>query len=299
MARMAGVLALILIIAGAIAALSAVYTVNERQQALVLRFGAPVAVVNEVGDSDPGLHFKYPFVDEVIIFDKRNLEYDMQPAEILAADQERLVVDAFLRYRIVNPLRVFQTVRDERGLRERLRSIMNDSLRGVIASTPSSEVISGQRAALMDRIKESVAMQVENQDLGIEVIDVRILRADLPAQIAERVFERMRSERQQEAALIRAEGEERAREIRANADREVEVILANARAESERIRGDGDAERSAIYAAAYGKDPEFFAFYRSMLAYEATLRDGTPIVLPPDSEFFEYFRAQRGGSGGG
>ncbi len=288
----------VLVIAGIILFLTATYTVSETRQALVVRFGDPIAVVNEQGDEDPGLHFKSPFVDEVIFFDKRNLEFDMNPAEILAADQERLVVDAFLRYRIINPLRVYQTVRDERGLRQRLGAIMDDSVRGVIASIQSNEVISGQRAELMDRIEAAVDEQVRNQDLGIQVIDVRILRADLPQQIAERVFERMRSERQQEASLLRAEGEEIAREIRANADREVEVLLANARAESERIRGDGDARRNSIYAAAYGKDPEFFAFYRSMLAYEQAVREGTPIVLPPDSEFFEYFRAQAPGTRG-
>ncbi|PWE17160.1 protease modulator HflC [Marinicauda salina] len=285
----------IVVIGGVIAALSATYTVNERQQALVLRFGEPVAVVNEVGDDDPGLHFKYPFVDEVTLFDKRNLEFDMQPAEILAADQERLVVDAFLRYRIVDPLRVYQTARDERGLRQRLRAIMDDALRGVIASIPSNDVISGQRSELMDRIETAVESQVASQDLGAEVVDVRILRADLPQQIADRVFERMRSERQQEASLIRAEGEERAREIRAQAEREATVLLANARAESERIRGEGDAQRNAIYAAAYGQDAEFFAFYRSMIAYEEALQEGVPIVIPPDSEFFRYFRSERGG----
>lgn len=279
---------------GVLVALTSTYTVSEREQVLVLRFGEAVAVVNEVGDDDPGLHFKLPIVDEVSRFDKRNQEFDMRPAEILASDQERLVVDAFLRFRITNPLRVYQTVRDERGLRERLRPIMDDALRGVIASIPSNEVISGQRASLMERIELAVSAQVANQDLGVEVIDVRILRADLPQQIANSVFERMRSERQQEAQLIRSEGEERARRTRAEAQREVTVIIANAQAEAERIRGEGDAQRNAIYAAAYGQDPEFFAFYRSMIAYETTLRDGTPIIMPPDSEFFEYFRYRTG-----
>ena len=292
--RVLSIVIAILVGLGVLVALTSTYTVSEREQVLVLRFGDAVAVVNEPGDEDPGLHFKLPIVDEISRFDKRNQEFDMRPAEILAADQERLVVDAFLRFRIVNPLRVYQTVRDERGLRERLRPIMDDSLRGVIASIESNEVISGRRAELMDRIETAVATQVGNQDLGVEVIDVRILRADLPQQIANSVFERMRSERQQEAQLIRSEGEERARRIRAEAEREVTVILANARAEAERIRGEGDAQRNAIYAEAYGQDPEFFAFYRSMVAYETALRDGTPIVLPPDSEFFEYFRFRTG-----
>jgi len=293
--RMISIILGVIVIAGAFLILSAAYTVNEREQALVLRFGEPIAVINEAGDEQPGLHFRVPFIDDLVYFDKRNVEFDMAPAEILAADQERLVVDSFLRYRVVNPLRVYQTVRDERGLRQRLQAIMDDSVRGVIASLPSSAVISGQRAELMERIKVAVDTQAVNQDLGIEVIDVRILRADLPQQIAERVFERMRAERQQEAAQIRAEGEERAREIRAGADRQVEVLLANARAESERIRGEGDGERNRIYASAYNQDGEFFSFYRSMIAYETALRDGTPIVIPPDSEFFRYFRNEQGG----
>jgi membrane protease subunit HflC len=286
-------LAVVLAIA-VIVGLSATFTVSERESALVLRLGNPVAVINEPGDEEPGLHFKIPFVDDVLHFDKRNVEFNMAPAEILAADQERLVVDAFLRYRIVNPLRVYQTVRDERGLQQRLSAIMDDSLRGVIASIPSSEVISGQRAEVMNRIRLAAEAQVATQDIGIQVIDVRILRADLPQQITDRVFERMRSERQQEAALIRAQGEERARQIRAEADREAVVILANARAEAERIRGEGDGRRTAIFAESYGQDPDFFAFYRSMLAYDLALRDNTPIIISPDSEFFRYFQNQAG-----
>ncbi|WP_439634483.1 protease modulator HflC [Glycocaulis sp.] len=284
----------VLLVIAVIVALSATYTVSERESALVLRLGNPVAVINEPGDEEPGLHFKIPFVDDVLHFDKRNVEFNLAPAEILAADQERLVVDAFLRYRIVNPLRVYQTVRDERGLQQRLSAIMDDSLRGVIASIPSSEVISGQRAQVMNRIRLAAEAQVATQDLGIQVIDVRILRADLPQQIADRVFERMRSERQQEAQLIRSQGEERARQIRAEADREAVVILANARAEAERIRGEGDGRRTAIFAEAYGQDPDFFAFYRSMLAYDLALRDNTPIIVSPDSEFFRYFQNQAG-----
>lgn len=274
--------------------LQSMFTVNERQQALVLQFGEPVRSVNPPANPDPGLHFKLPFVNEVLIFDKRNIEFDMQPEEIQASDQVRLVVDAFLRYRVVDPLRFYQTVRDEQGAQLRLRSIMDDSLRGVIASIPSQDVISGQRAELMVRVQTAVEEQVANQQLGIEVIDVRILRADLPQQIAERVFQRMRSEREQEAARIRAEGEQQATEIRADADREATIIEATARADSERIRGEGDAQRNAIYADAYGRDQEFFQFYRSMQSYDLAIQEGTPIVIPPDSEFFEYFRGRAG-----
>lgn len=270
------------------------FTVNERQQALVLRFGEIVSEINEQGQREAGLHFKIPFVDQVVFYDKRNLEHDMRPAEILGADQERLVVDAFLRYRIVNPRRFYQTVRNEEGGRIRLSAIMDDSLRGVIASVTSSEVISGRRSELMTRIQAAVEGQVNTQDLGIEVVDVRILRADLPPQIADRVYQRMRSEREQEAGRIRAEGDQAAEEIRADANRQARIVIAEANADAERIQGEGDAQRNAIFAAAYGRDPEFFAFYRSMLAYEQTLRDGTPIILPPDSEFFRYFRNEDG-----
>lgn len=292
--RIFGGLVVILIVVAAIVALMATYTVRETQQALVLRLGEPVGVVNQPGNDDAGLHFKMPFLDEVVFLEKRNIEFDMAPEEIQAADQERLVVDSFLRYRIVDPLRFYQTVRNEDGARARLRSIMDDSLRGVIASIPSNEVISGRRSELMERVQAAVEAQVANQQLGINVVDVRILRADLPQQIADRVFQRMESERQQEAARIRAEGEQAAQEIRADADRQATIIRAEARAEAERTRGDGDARRNAIYAQAYGRDVEFFEFYRSMLAYESAFREGTPIVIPPDSEFFEYFRDEQG-----
>jgi len=287
-------LGIVILVLAVFVGLQSTYMVNEREQALILRLGEPVDAVNEIEDSDPGLHFKIPFVMDVLIFDKRNLEYDMDPEEIQASDQVRLVVDAFLRYRIVDPLRFYQTVRDERGAQLRLRSIMDDSLRGVIASIPSQDVISGQRAELMERVQVAVETQVATQDLGIEVIDVRILRADLPQQIAERVFQRMRSEREQEAARIRAVGNQEAAEIQADADRQATIIVAEARRDAERLRGEGDARRNAIYAGAYGRDPEFFAFYRSMQAYDLAIQEGTPVVIPPDSEFFEYFSGRGG-----
>lgn len=287
-------LGIIILVAALFVGLQSVYTVSETEQALVLRLGEPVDAVNEESDPDPGLHFKLPFVMDVLIFDKRNIELDLDAEEIQASDQVRLVVDAFLRYRISDPLRFYQTFRDERGARVRLQQIMDDSLRGVIASIPSSDVISGQRAELMNRVQTAVETQVRDGSFGIEVIDVRILRADLPQQIADNVFQRMRSEREQEAARIRAEGEQRAAEIRADADRRAAIIEAEARAESERTRGDGDARRNAIFAEAYSRDEEFFAFYRSMLAYQQAMDEGTPIVIPPDSEFFDYFRSETG-----
>jgi modulator of FtsH protease HflC len=287
-------LGIVVLVAALFVGLQSVYTVSETEQALILRLGEPVDAVNESAEPDPGLHFKTPFIMDVLIFDKRNLELDLDAEEILASDQERLIVDAFLRYRITDPLRFYQAFTEERRARIRLQQIMEDSLRGVIASIPSSDVISGQRAELMDRVQAAVEAQVETGNFGIEVIDVRILRADLPQQIADNVFQRMRSERDQEAARIRAEGEQRATEIRADADRQATIIRAEARAEAERIRGEGDARRNAIYAQAYGQDPEFFAFYRSMQAYESAIIEGTPIVIPPDSEFFRYFQSESG-----
>ena len=287
-------LGLVILVGALFVGLQSVYTVSETEQALILRLGDPVDVVNEAAEPDPGLHFKMPFVMDVLIFDKRNLELDLDAEEILASDQERLIVDAFLRYRITDPLRFYQAFTEERRAQIRLQQIMEDSLRGVIASIPSSDVISGQRAELMDRVQAAVEAQVRTGNFGIQVIDVRILRADLPQQIADNVFQRMRSERDQEAARIRAEGEQRATEIRANADRQATIIRAEARAEAERIRGEGDARRNAIYAEAYGRDPEFFGFYRSMQAYEQAFVEGTPIVIQPDSEFFRYFQSQTG-----
>ncbi|ABI66315.1 MULTISPECIES: protease modulator HflC [Maricaulis] len=287
-------LGIIILVVAVFIGLQSVYIVSETQQALILRLGEPVDAVNETSEPDPGLHFKTPFIMDVLIFDKRNLELDLDAEEILASDQERLIVDAFLRYRITDPLRFYQTFRDERGAVVRLEQIMDDSLRGVIASIPSSDVISGQRADLMTRVQAAVEAQVLTGRFGIEVIDVRILAADLPPQIADNVFERMRSERQQEAAQYRAEGEQRATEIRADADRQASIIRAQARADAQRLRGEGDARQNQIYAEAYNRDPEFFAFYRSMLAYEQAVQSGTPIVIPPDSEFFRYFRSETG-----
>lgn len=289
------ILAILVVVVAVLAGSQSIYTVHETEQALILEFQRPVDTVNEVADPDPGLHFKTPFITDVIMFDKRNIELDLAEAEIQASDQVRLIVDAFLRYRIDDPLEFYEAFRDERGATVRLQQIMDDSLRGVIASIPSQDVISGQRAELMERVQAAVESQVASGGFGIEVIDVRILRADLPQQIADNVFQRMRSEREQEAARIRAEGEQQAAEIRADADRQARIIEAEANRQAEILRGEGDARRNAIYADAYGRDPEFFAFYRSMVAYEQAVQDGTPIVIPPDSEFFEYFRSQDGG----
>lgn len=288
MGRFATIL-LVIILGGGFVGLNALYTVDEREQAVVFRFGQSIDIVNEAGDEDPGLHFKLPFVDEVIRFDKRNMAFNMRSAELLAADQERLIVDAFLRYRIVDPRAYYTTVTDTVGAERALSPIMQNALRNVVASLPSDEVVSGQRAALMVQVQDAVEIEVESRALGMEVIDVRIRRADLPNQVEADVFNRMIAQRREEANGIRAEGAEEARLITAETDRQTRVIRAEAEGEARRIEGEGNAQQIAIHAAAFGRDVEFYAFYRSLEAYKSAIAAGTPIVIPPDSEFFEYF----------
>jgi len=288
---------IILIGGGLLVASSALFTVNEYSQALVLRFGEPVAVHNaytEGEEADPGLKVKAPFIEQSIVFSRKLLELDMPEQEVTANDQERLLVDAFTRYRITDPLQFYQAVRDIRGAENQLLNYMEASLRRVLGAQESSAIISGQRAELMETIRADVSAQAAADNLGVEIIDVKIRQADLPPENAERVFARMQTERQQRAAQIRAGGEERSREIRAQADRQVTVLLAQAREQSEIIRGEGDAQRNAIYNQAYTRDPEFFAFYRSLQAYERSIEEGTQLVLSPNSEFFRYFDNQRG-----
>ncbi|MGF1461581.1 MAG: protease modulator HflC [Maricaulaceae bacterium] len=307
MNRILLILGVLILGGGFIAASQALYTVNQVEQALVLRLGEPVNVVNPTGSNDPGLKVKVPFVEQVLRFDKRNLELDIEPKEVLAAGQERFVVDAFARYRITDPLRYFQTVRNEIGVRQRLEPIMENSLRGVLGAVPSRDIISGRRAELMLQIRDranalakgQTANDARSEDLGVEIIDVRIRRADLPDENAQRVFQRMETERQQAASEERAKGQEAALQIRAEAERTRTVTLAEAQEEAEKIRGAGDAERNRIYASAYNQDAEFFAFYRSMLAYEAALESDTTLVLNPTSDFFRYFGSQVGGAGSG
>jgi membrane protease subunit HflC len=289
-----GWLILIVLLGGGFVLSQSVYTVHEREQALILRLGEPVGVVNTPGTNGAGLHFKMPFVISIQKYPKYLLALEMEATEFLPSDQERIEVDAFLRYRITDPIRFYQALVDENGAGVVLSSIMDNSLRGVIGSISRSDVISGQRAELMTSVQSTVDRQVAAQNLGIEVVDVRIKRAELPDEVRLSVVSRMEAERGQEAERIRAEGEERFREIRAEAERDQRILLAEAQAESERIQGAGDARRNAIYANAYGRDMEFFAFYRSMLAYEEAVQGGTPIVIPPDSEFFRYFRSETG-----
>ncbi|WP_409431855.1 protease modulator HflC [Litorimonas sp. RW-G-Af-16] len=270
------------------------FIVKQWEQAIVFQFGEAKRVENTWGETaDAGLKFKYPW-ENAVTLDRRNLEVDLKPVELLAADQERLVVDAFVRYRIMDPIRFYEALQTERGAQFQLQSIMDSTLRDVLGRVESPEIISGRRAELMAEIQDVSNSVAKDKKFGVEIIDVRIKRADLPQENAERVFQRMVTQRQQEASGIRAEGAERAQEIRATAQKTATVIRAEAQQKAEIIRGEGDQERNAIYASAYNLDPEFFAFSRSMKAYEKGLGKGTTYVLSPDSDFLSYLDNQGG-----
>jgi modulator of FtsH protease HflC len=276
------------------------FVVDQRQQALVVRLGEPVRVVHAPpGQSGAGLNFKTPFLENVIKFDRRNLALEADQEEVLTSDQRRLVVDAFLRYRISDPLQYYRTLRDERTAQDRLERLVNSSLRQVLGSTDQQDIVSGRRAALMQQSKLDVARRAKASRLGIEVIDLRIKRVDLPAKNLASVYRRMQTQRQQIAAQTRAEGEQQKREIIASADKEVAITLATAQQIGETTRGEGDALRTRIFAQSFGKDPAFAAFYRSMQAYEQGIGQGdATLVLSPDSAFFKYFEHGPSGSGG-
>jgi modulator of FtsH protease HflC len=279
----------ILIGLGAIAAvalvvlLSAMFTVHQTQQALVLQFGNPKRVVQE-----PGLHFKLPFVQNVIYIDRRVLDYDPDVQEVILGDARRLVVDSFTRYRITDPLRFFQSVGSEAVLRGRIDTILDASLRKALGDVPLFTILSEDRITLMNQIRDEA--NAEARQFGIDVVDVRIKRADLPAENNQAIYRRMQTEREREAKELRAQGAELAQRIRSRADRERRVIIAEAQKEAQIIRGEGDAEAVRIFAEAFGQDVEFFSFYRSMEAYrEALIDTNTSFVLSPDGEFFRFF----------
>lgn len=275
----------------ALAAYLSIYIVDPAQQALVLQFGEI-----KKSEREPGLKFKTPFIQNVHYFDKRVLDLNMPPIEAIAADKKRLIVDAFARYRITNPVLFYQTVNNINEANQRLSTFLQSSLRAVLARATFVQVVRDERAELMEQIRVDVASRAA--PIGIEVIDVKIRRADLPQTNSEAIFRRMQTERQREATEIRAQGEEQARRIRSRADRDATVLIAEAKRDSEIIRGDGDAERNRIFAEAFGQNPEFFSFYRSMQAYAAGLKSGdTSMVLSPNSEFFRYFRDPRGVAG--
>ncbi len=276
-----GILAIVL----GIVASGAMFTVHQTQQAIVLMFGNPKRVISEAG-----LEFKIPILENVLYYEKRVLNLDPPIESILLADQKRILVDAFARYRITNSLEFFKTVRSEDGVRRRLGPILNASLRGVLGNATLASVLSDERAEIMQQIKSSVNAQAGR--FGIELVDVRIRRADFPDEISQAVYGRMNSERQREAAEFRAQGFERSQRIRAGADREATVIVAEAEREAEIARGKGEAARTRLLNEAFGQDTEFFNFYRSMQAYEASLSgDSTFMVLSPDSEFFDFFNS--------
>ena len=283
--------ALIAVVLLVVVLASALFTVTETEQALVLRFGQ----IQGTARVEEGLHAKVPFVDNVVYLEKRILPLDLPPQEVIAAGQERLVVDAFARYRIVNPVQFYQAVGTVAVAESRLGTILNSAVRRVLGRSSFEDIVRDDRDALMARIEAQVAPEAEAR-FGLEVVDVRLRRADLPQQNSQRVFDRMRAQRVQEATQIRAQGEEAARRIRANSEREATVIVADAERDAQRIRGEGDATRNSIFAEAFNQDPDFFAFYRSMQAYEASLRgQGTRMVLSPDSDFFRYFNDLNGG----
>ncbi len=283
MSRAMGIALLVVGLAVVVAGYQSFFIVDEREQAIVLQFGEPRRVVQE-----PGLEWKVPFIQNVVVFDRRILLFDNPVEEIISSDQKRLIVDAFARYRIIDPLLYFQTIRFEPALRTRLGSIINDSLRQVLGAVPLQSVISDQRAALMEAVADGV--RDEARPFGLQIEDVRIRRADLPNENSEAIYRRMQTERQQEAAQIRAEGEEQARRVRAAAERDKTVILAEAERDAQVLRGQGEAEKNRVLAGAFGRDPDFFAFYRSMQAYEKALTaDDTTMVLSPDSQFFQFF----------
>jgi membrane protease subunit HflC len=279
-----------MVVLGAIAlvAVLSAFVVQQTQQALVLRFGAINRVI-----TDPGLKFKMPFIDSVITIDKRVLDLDLPVQEVLASDQNRLSVDAFARYRITNALLFFQTVNNINGANAQMNRIANSSIRNILADATYTAIVRTDRAALMNRIQDDVNRQA--RAFGIEIVDVRLTRVDLPAANSQAVFQRMQTERQREAADLRANGSQTSQEIRARADRDVQVLLGEAGRKSDETRGQGDAERNRIFAAAFNKDPEFFSFYRSMQAYETGLRAGeTRMVLSPNSDFFRFFNDPQG-----
>jgi membrane protease subunit HflC len=274
----AGTLVLVLVIA----LFSSFYFVNQTEEALVLQFGAPRAVITE-----PGIHFKIPLTQNVVFVDKRVLLLDALPEEVIASDKKRMVVDAFARWRITDPLRFYQSLVDKDNAATRLSPILSSSVRRVLGSQTFAAMLSGKRAQLMLDIRDDMNQDVSG--FGIRIVDVRIRHADLPQANSEAIYQRMQKEREREAAEYRAEGDETAQRIRARAAREVTILTAEATRESEILRGEGDAEKTRILGLAYSQDPDFFAFSRTMQAYQDSLTGNSTVVLSPDSDFLKYF----------
>ena len=262
---------------------NALFVVQEINQAIVLQFGDPKKIITK-----PGLNYKIPFIQNVVYLDRRVLNLDNPPEEVIAADQKRLIVDAFARFKIVDPLKFYISVGNERVARSRLATIINSRIRSVLGTQELATLLSTDRAVHMGTIQNDVNTEAEN--FGITIVDVRIKRADLPPANSEAIYARMQTERQREAKEFRAQGAEMAAKITSTADKEVTVILANANKQSEIMRGEGDGKRNKIFADAFGRDPQFFSFYRAMQSYEKALIGGdTSMILSPDSDFFKFF----------
>ncbi|MEM7499948.1 MAG: protease modulator HflC [Pseudomonadota bacterium] len=279
------------IAAGAVAIftlLSSIFIVDEREQGLVLQFGEVKRIANE-----PGLYFRVPFIQEVAFYEDRILPVELSEIEVTPADERRLVVDAFARWRITDVVRFRQSVQTERSARQKLGDILDNAIRQVLGSVNQAQVLSPERATLMQRIRD--VARTDAAAFGVEVVDVRIRRADLPEQNLNATFQRMEAERQREAADERARGKERAQEVRATADREATELVSDAQRQADIIRGTADAERNRVFAEAFKRDPEFFAFYRSLRAYENALKgENSTLVISPDSDFFNYLKTDTG-----
>ena len=287
--RLLVIVGLVLVAAGVLLT-SSFFIVDQTEQALVLQLGEVRRVIRE-----PGLNMKRPFIEDVITYDKRVLDFEPPHEEVIVSDQKRLVADTYTRYRITNPLLFYQTVGTEAGVRARLSALVTGSLRRVLGSVTLNDILSNKRAAIMVQIRDDVAAQAK--DFGIDVVDVRLRRADLPEENSQAIYARMQSEREQQARQYRGEGAEAAQNVRANAERERTVILAEAQREAQRVRGDGDGQSIKIYADAFGQDKEFFAFYRSLQAYRDALNGkDTSFVLSPEGNFFRFFGGWTGES---
>ena len=290
---------LLIVVVGTVVVYGAAFMVHQTEIALVLEFGNPKRVINASRDkNEAGLHWKTPFIQNVVLLDKRLLNVEIAAADnandedqVVAADQKRLIVDAFARYRITDPLMYYQATRNDKvKARSLLEAKIRSNMKDILASATFIEIVRDKREALMHEIATRTNDQANQEKYGVEVVDVRIVRADLPKKNREAVFKRMKSERKREASEARAKGQEAAQRIRATAERQATVIRAEARQRAEILRGEGDADRNRIYAAAFGKDPDFFAFYRSMQAYEEGLKSNqTRMVISPTTEFFRYF----------
>ena len=276
-----GIIGLVIVVVAVVALLNSFFIVDQRQQALVLQVGRAEAAYNKPGTDEAGLKFKLPFVQNVITYDRRNIGLDVDSIEVFASNQEQLIVDAFLRWQIREPLEFYQRLGTQSAAAAQLDQFTNTAIRNALGSKLPEQIVSGERSELMDQIRTDLAEATEG--LGVRIIDVRLKRVDLPADVSERVFRRMEATRKQEAEDIRARGDRDAQEIRAIAEKDRTIILAKAREASEIIRGEGDAKRNEIYAEAYEQDGEFFRFQRALIACEQAFTAGTQIVVAPDN----------------